>query len=258
MRALKKGCKGTDVMYLQYLLGIEADGSFGPATMNAVKEYQRKKGLSVDGSCGPATQKALGLYDYAVRVYKPQDFKIWFAGTPYGSKAYPLKPLRQWAEEENADYVYNLAFFNMSGKGSDRNGPIRGRTLQYVKGKGRDIGYGGTSEKITIDAENVCAGYKVAIKNGKLQSLPTIGKRARNANGILKDGSYFHAQSITKQSEYAFAKWVNEHYAVSVMLIQDAGGSTGFYDRKKKLLLAAEKEGTNGRAVATAVCIRKR
>ena len=70
MRVLKYGSKGDDVKALQILLmgnGCTcgkwgADGSFGVATENAVKEYQRKKNLQVDGKAGPATMgKLLGV-----------------------------------------------------------------------------------------------------------------------------------------------------------------------------------------------------
>lgn len=67
MRVLKYGSKGDDVKALQILLlgnGCSvgkwgADGSFGIATENAVKEYQRKKKLQVDGSAGPKTWGSL-------------------------------------------------------------------------------------------------------------------------------------------------------------------------------------------------------
>ena len=60
MRTLRQGMKGEDVRYLQYFLGIKADGSFGVATETAVKNKQRQTGFvgkEVDGSVGPATQK---------------------------------------------------------------------------------------------------------------------------------------------------------------------------------------------------------
>lgn len=64
---LKQGAKGKSVKALQILLkghgyGVGfsgADGSFGPATLKAVKKYQAAKGLAVDGSVGPATWGAL-------------------------------------------------------------------------------------------------------------------------------------------------------------------------------------------------------
>lgn len=40
-------------------VSIGADGSFGPATLSAVKSFQRSKGLSVDGIVGPITWSRL-------------------------------------------------------------------------------------------------------------------------------------------------------------------------------------------------------
>mgnify|MGYP006883591483 CR=1 FL=1 len=124
--------------------------------------------------------------------------------------------------------------------------------------KGYDVGYGGTSEKLTIDADNVCAGYKVGVLNGKAKSVSLVGKRARNANGQLQDGRYFHVQSVTTATEHELVQYMLKNYAVDLLLIQDAGGSTGFYDRKKDVLLAGEREVVNGRAVASVVCVKEK
>lgn len=244
---------GNDVRYMQYLIGINVDGSFGPATTKAVKDWQGKNGLVADGSVGPATQKKMGLTDFIVHIYDKD--QVWFAGTKYGSPSYPLRTLKQWAELEKADKVYNLAFFNMSG-GTDQYGAIKGRTVTYLKGKGYDIGYGGTVEKLKIDSNNICAGYKVGVVNGLRKSVSTVGKRCRNANGQLKNGRYFHVQSVTVNTEKELVDYMLKNYAVDLLLIQDAGGSTGFYDRIKDTLIAGEKEGVNGRAVASVVCVK--
>lgn len=256
MQTLRKGMSGEDVRYLQYVLGIPTDGSFGYATETAVKNKQKQTGLVADGSVGPATQKKWGLSDFRVYIYDKS--QVWFAGTPYNASVKPLYNLKAWATKEKADYVFNLAFFNMSGSGSDKYGVIKGRTVTYLKAKGYDVGYGGTSEKLTIDANNICAGYKVGIVNGKAKSVSLTGKRARNANGQLKDGRYFHVQSVTTATEYQLVQYMLKNYDVDLLLIQDAGGSTGFYDMKKDVLLAGEKEGTNGRAVASVVCIKEK
>ena len=63
MRTLRYGDTGEDVKALQILLlgnGCSigkwgADGDFGIATQNAVKEYQRKTGMEADGIAGPDT-----------------------------------------------------------------------------------------------------------------------------------------------------------------------------------------------------------
>lgn len=61
---MRTGATGNDVERVQRQLkkagfDLAVDGKFGPATEQAVKEYQQSRGLAVDGIVGPATQKAL-------------------------------------------------------------------------------------------------------------------------------------------------------------------------------------------------------
>lgn len=56
---LKQGSNGSAVAELQRMLGIVADGWFGPATARAVADYQRRVGLVVDGVAGPKTLNTL-------------------------------------------------------------------------------------------------------------------------------------------------------------------------------------------------------
>lgn len=55
MTTLKRGSKGDEVKKLQKLLGLTADGDFGPKTEAAVKEFQKKNGLVADGVVGAKT-----------------------------------------------------------------------------------------------------------------------------------------------------------------------------------------------------------
>lgn len=62
--ALKKGCKGNGVRWLQWWLqlwgyDISADGVFGPKTEKAVTDFQERLGLTVDGEVGAKTRNAL-------------------------------------------------------------------------------------------------------------------------------------------------------------------------------------------------------
>lgn len=64
VKAIKYGMKGDVVANLQTTLNnlgynLAVDGSFGPKTLAAVKDYQQKNGLTVDGMVGPQTQSVL-------------------------------------------------------------------------------------------------------------------------------------------------------------------------------------------------------
>lgn len=52
---LSRGSEGTAVKKIQAIVGVTADGIFGPATEAAVKKYQTANGLTADGLVGKAT-----------------------------------------------------------------------------------------------------------------------------------------------------------------------------------------------------------
>lgn len=56
---LKFSSQGDAVIELQEALGIKADGDFGPATRDALLNFQRQHGLTVDGIAGFKTYLAL-------------------------------------------------------------------------------------------------------------------------------------------------------------------------------------------------------
>jgi penicillin-insensitive murein endopeptidase len=51
--------RGSDVAEVQSILGIEADGKFGPMTQDAVEEFQASHNLVPDGIVGPKTWATL-------------------------------------------------------------------------------------------------------------------------------------------------------------------------------------------------------
>src|SRR5262245_42272784 len=63
---IQQGSTGQAVTQAQYLLvrflvlrADKIDGSFGPATTHAVREFQADEGLAVDGTVGPTTWQAM-------------------------------------------------------------------------------------------------------------------------------------------------------------------------------------------------------
>lgn len=191
-------------------------------------------------------------------IYDRDEWDIWFAAAPYGAASKPAKELKTWAAEEQADVVYNLCLFNMTGSGSDKYGVIKGRTLQYLKAKGVDCGYGGTTEKLTVSDGNIVSGAKVAVKNNTVQSLDKTTRRSRNMIGELADGRIIVVQSSDGCTEDEVARYAAGRYTIDLLLVQDAGGSTGMYRTSDGYLFAPEKEGANGRPVCSVVCMRKK
>jgi len=59
MKTIRLGDSGFEVIRLQEILSIKADGYFGPITEDAVIEFQKQHNLKVDGIVGQATWKAL-------------------------------------------------------------------------------------------------------------------------------------------------------------------------------------------------------
>ena len=192
-------------------------------------------------------------------IYDPSEWDIWFAAAPYGAASKPAKTLKTWAAEEQADVVYNLCLFNMTGTGSDQYGVIKGRTLQYLRAKDVDCGYGGTAERLTVSPGNVVAGVKVAVRDGVvLSGLDKSTYRSRNMIGELADGRIIVVQSSDGCTEEQVARYAAGRYTIDLLLVQDAGGSTGMYRAEDGYLFAPEKEGTDGRPVCSVVCMKKK
>ncbi len=91
---LKRGSRGNDVRAIQYFLNflgffndrlpqIAVDGIFGPATENAVRQFQSQYGLTVDGIVGRATWNAIIDAYYATLNSLPDEYRS------YSSLLYP-------------------------------------------------------------------------------------------------------------------------------------------------------------------------
>ena len=69
-RVLERGATGRIVAQVQRLLGVEADGIFGPVTARAVRSFQRGAGLAATGKVDARTRSAL-LQSPAATAPKP-------------------------------------------------------------------------------------------------------------------------------------------------------------------------------------------
>jgi uncharacterized protein (TIGR02594 family) len=67
-RDLEEGDEGSDVEYLQRVLGIPVDGDFGPTTEGAVEGFQAASGLHVDGVVSQTTWAKVDDLDKRVKA----------------------------------------------------------------------------------------------------------------------------------------------------------------------------------------------
>lgn len=84
MPTIKYGYKGNEVKIWQLILGIDADGEFGPNTRAVTRTYQASAGLEVDGVVGPKTW----AYAFGVTHIVPSETVI---AQPVNYKQYDSK-----------------------------------------------------------------------------------------------------------------------------------------------------------------------
>lgn len=199
-----------------------------------------------------------------VHLFDLSKWKLWYDALPYSTGNQKPIVLKGWAEDEGADLVYNLCFFNLDTV-ANRRINAAGRTLQYLLAGGEIAGYDSgytrpEGERLRIDDKNVVSGWNVAIMGGKLQKGLSNNRRSRNMHGMTTDGLYIVAQSTPATEKTVAQDVINycKRYGKTVdkLLIMDGGGSVGCYSARAKLLFAPEKEGKYGREVASVLCAK--
>lgn len=197
--------------------------------------------------------------------YPANQFDIKILALPYDLQPKATKSLAQWAKESGADIVYPLAMYCME-YGTDQYGPKFGRTVQYIRCGGKDCGYGGSQWALGLDAlavikggnthggyQNVCAGYKAAIVDGRIQSgLDAASNRSRNVNGISKAGHYFHMLTSADVTEKQCAEYL-AGLEVRFALLQDGGGTTAKW-KDGEIVFAPE----GGRGTCSVIAITRK
>lgn len=99
---VQQGEKNNRVKEMQHLLnqrghGLTVDGSFGPATLSAVKSFQRSAGLVADGIVGPKTWSKLVV------------------SLSVGDKGNAVKGLQQALNAHGADLVVDGSYGTLTG-----------------------------------------------------------------------------------------------------------------------------------------------
>jgi len=115
--SLRIGSTGEVVKYVQSVLGIKADGQFGPITDRTVRAFQSANGLKVDGIVGPITYSRLGA---------PAPAPVPTPPAPPSNKPRLTKSLRRGSTGLNVAYIQR--FFRIKPDG--QFGPITERKVR--------------------------------------------------------------------------------------------------------------------------------
>ncbi len=128
---LKLGSKGEDVKLLQQLLGITADGTFGPQTQSVVIAFQKVNGLAADGIVGPATW---GLFDkQSEKTVSSTYYEHYKISLTDVVEVDPLK-LKISIQDKPGNQI-NLANFVTSGYQYGENGKLWSVSILASEGK---------------------------------------------------------------------------------------------------------------------------
>lgn len=184
--SLRQGSSGTEVRYLQEnLIGLgflsdTADGSYGPKTVEAVRQFQAEFGLSVDGNAGKATQTALNNAVVRLQVeLKRLGFNPGTADGHFGSKT--QKALREYQKSRGLTVSGTVDQATWSRINNESGGMRAGAAIPR----------GSSGTQVTyLQQALIGLGYLTDTADGKYGSMTTEAVRAyQRAYGLNVDGS---------------------------------------------------------------------
>jgi len=204
---LKVGSKGELVKDVQEVIGVPADGIFGPATAEAVKKWQAANGLTADGIVGNGTLGKMGLLDtdnstssaipenasglYTKKPYKVDDLQIVEYFMP--ADEYKKGPIKaEWLFLHHTAGWHN-PYNTIKAWDADKNGPI---STEFVLGgpscKGNDDQYDGELVQ-AFPAGNW--GYHLGKNGSQKMHINSVGIEVCNF-GYVKDGKTYAGATV--------------------------------------------------------------
>lgn len=198
---------------------------------------------------------------FIVNTFRSSEYDMWFATQPYLELPKVTRSLQAWNTKEKADMTFNLTYFNTSGEKKWYN-------IQYLRLHSvGDCGYSGTPQRLILPNGDIVAGFlgsaaKKCVENDVIYGMDRVYKRSRNMLGLLGDGRVVSIQA-TWNTEWETARYCIDFVkrlrtSVKLLLVMDAGGSTGCYSAPAKNLFAPEKEGRYGRPVPSVFCVKRK
>ncbi len=185
---LMQGSHGTQVMNVQTVVGVTADGSFGPMTKAAVIAWQSAHGLTADGVVGPMTAAAMNGTS-STGALCPNGNTVASSCTlpPSGSSSGPTCP--------NGNLISN----NCLPSGTT-GGPLAG--LSGTIANVNELSAYNNEEVAEGDSDVKVAGFDVKASNdGDIQLVSTkITFAISNSSGSTRLGDYVDSISIWQGS----------------------------------------------------------
>lgn len=204
---LKVGSKGELVKDVQELVGVPADGIFGPATAEAVKEWQKKNGLAADGLVGKGTLGKMGLLDTdnstsdaspegASGLYTKKDY-VTHNGLKIVEYFMPEDEYKKGPIDAKWVFLHHTAGWHnpynvIKAWDADKNGPI---STEFVLGgpsvKGNDDKYDGEMVQ-AFPAGNW--GYHLGKNGSQTMHVNSVGIEVCNFGYVVNGKTYAGAQ----------------------------------------------------------------
>lgn len=166
---LKYGDRGNDVkeiqdyLIAQNLLHVAADGVYGSATEEAIKDFQSALGLEADGVCGAMTYKLL-----RAAAYDEIDVTTWRLGDPVPERTSAVKSSSE-STINTVKVVGEVA--KVAGVGDVIKLGVKGDGVVYLQNKLIELGF------YTGKADGVCG-----------QSTVNALKKFQSSRGMKADG----------------------------------------------------------------------
>lgn len=211
VNAIKYGMKGDDVSKLQTTLknagyNIDVDGSFGPQTLAAVKDYQKSNGLTVDGMVGPQTQAAL-YGGTSTATTTP-------AATTPTTTTPTTKPATTTGGSGSAAGNANTGFTYDPYKSSGAVDKAVGDGFTYD-----DFNYGSYVESETVQQASAALNAALAAQPGAYQS-----KWADQVNGIIDKILNRESFSYDYNSDPLYKMYAEQYQRLGKLAMQDTMG----------------------------------
>lgn len=210
LSTIRQGSAGDDVVKWQKIIGVTADGSFGPATFTATKLWQQKNKLIADGVVGPATwAKALGT---TVPIAKT-------ANAPADTHAYQIaKSALPNEPEGQIQYAVTVArgeggygnAWTGDGVGSNNWGAVQGSgdagSFQHIDHHADGSQYTTAFKKYSTPQAGFADMYRILFNGGMRGAVGAKAIKDAIKKGNLHDAVY--AQHDNKYFELAPDKYL--------------------------------------------------